>query len=85
MYKKGKNVYKNFRKLYVHANIFLDYISLCLEANTRVLGFSININLKKLNPPPKKNRLIGFELHRKQGMIRNLSTNERNMDSAQCS
>ena len=33
----------------------------------------------------KKNRLIGFELRRKQGMIRNLPMNERNMDSAQCS
>ena len=33
----------------------------------------------------KKPRLIGFELCRKQGMIRNLSMNERNKDSAQCS
>ena len=30
----------------------------------------------------QQNRLIGFELRRKQGMIRNLSMNERNVDSA---
>ena len=63
----------------VHPNIFLDNISLCLEACTRVLGFSEAHTFNIL----KKNRLTGFELRRKQGMIQNLSMNERNVDSAQ--
>ena len=47
-------------------HIFLDYIRLYLEISIRDLKFSEPYKFEKA-------RLIGLELRRKQGMIRNLS------------
>ena len=53
------------------------------------LGIYININKKqkkkaKKKKTPKNNIFIWFEFRRKQGMVRNLSMNKRNVDYAQC-
>ena len=71
VYKK-KSYLAACQAFFVHPNIFLDYISLCLEADFRVLGFSEAYTFEKQNKT-KQERFIEFKLRRKQGMIQNLS------------